>query len=275
MSQENGSTGTQPNDPAPPPANAAPPGPPPSIPAERVYALGHNQRPDPRWFLGVDFGQRHDHSAICVLDLVWIPRGRCPVTFGSLFLPQLTIRHLDRKPLLTSYEEIHEDLVSYLDQLQHRFAINGFRADPMTEIILDAGGPGPPMIDRIRRAIPGGVRISPVLITGGKGETTLVDGYTGVPRRSLITRFIQMVNVRHLTLPPALDFWEELKAELLDLKGDTMQPASSDGHDDLVMATSLAVWAACRSVPELVPGAIRRDNPGPPYQIGHCPFPLF
>ncbi len=272
MPEENQST---PQEPAPPPERADPPGPTISAPAARVYALGHNQRPDPRWIAGVDFGQRHDHSAICLLDLVWIPRGRCPVTFGSLFQPQLSIRHLDRKPLLTSYEEIHEDLVNYIDKLKLEFAIHGFRADPNMEIMLDAGGPGPPMIDRIRRAVPKGVRISPVIITGGKGETTLVDGYTGVPRRSLITRFIQMAQVRHLAVPPGLKFWPELMAELLDLEGDTMQPASSEGHDDLVMATSLAVWAACRSVPELIPGAVRRDNQGPPYFIGFSPYPLF
>jgi hypothetical protein len=245
-----------------------------SGPAALSYVCHQTRKPAPKWQLGLDLGQRRDHSAISVLDLEWIERGRCPTTFGWLFEPQLTLRGLERVPLGTSYEDIHLIIADKLDLLERRIAADTNRPLPARELIIDAGGPGPPMVDRLRRTLKGAIRITPVIITGGKGENSLTGGYVGVPRRTLVTQLIQMISCQTIRCPRELIGWKEFAAEMLELSGDRTQPESPNSHDDLVMSTGLAAWAAIRDTPELRPGATGKygDN-GPTY--GFIDKPLF
>ncbi len=48
--------------------------------------------------------------------------------------------------------------------------------------------------------------------------------------------------------------WELFVNELVELSGDTTHPAGGAMHDDLVMAVALAVYAAVRDTPSLLPG---------------------
>jgi hypothetical protein len=237
-------------------------------PAPLVYIRHQTRFPDPKWFLGLDLGQRRDHSAVAVLDLSWIPSGQCKLTYAWLFEPCLVLRGLERVPLGVSYEEIHDIVAGKIEALEHRIVSETRVAAPRKEIILDAGGPGPPMVDRLRGALRGGAGITPVIITGGKGENSLSGGYTGIPRRSLITRLLQMISSRCIRCPAGLDGWDDFVREFLDLSGDSTQPDARGAHDDLVLATALAAWAAARDYPELVPGA-------QPKRIGHVDKRLF
>jgi len=224
------------------------------------YVLHQTRTPAPRWLIGLDAGQRRDHTAISVLDLTWVEQGRCPVTYGWLFEPQLTIRGLERVTLGTSYEEVHLILAEKLNALEQRISQETNRAIPGRDLIIDAGGPGPPIVDRVRRELKGEVRITPVIVTGGKGENSLSNGYVGIPRRTLITRLVQMISGRILRCPANLTGWKEFREELLNLSGESTQPHDANTHDDLVMATALAVSVAIRDVPELIPGAKRRTE---------------
>lgn len=245
-----------------------------SGPATLNYVRHQTRTPAPKWITGFDLGQRRDHTAITILDLAWIEKGRCPITFGWLFEPQLTIRGLERVPLGTCYEEIHLIIADKLNVLEQRILADSWRAIPDRELIIDAGGPGPPMVDRLRRTLKGAIKITPVIITGGKGENTLTGGYTGIPRRTIVTQLIQMISCQTIRCPRELVGWPEFMAEMLELSGESTQPQSEAAHDDLVMSTGLAAWAAVRDIPELRPGAMgTSDNNGPTY--GFVDKPLF
>jgi len=238
-------------------------------PLDLAYVRHVTPRPQPRAFIGVDLGMRRDHSAIAVLDLVWRPRGRCGVTYAWLFQPRLTIRALERVPLGTCYREVHVIVREYVEQLRLRRDSAGVPVDYRQELVVDAGGPGPPVVAELRASMAPHVQVTPVLLTAGKGENALSGGYLGVPRRSVVTGLIRMIHLRTLRAPPDLLHFPVFMEELLELDGQTTHPATAAGHDDLVIATGLGAWAAGRAVPELVPG-MRREK----QNFGFMPFPL-
>ena len=239
-------------------------------PLDLAYVRDVTRYPQPRAFVGVDLGMRRDHSAVAVLDLSLIPRGRCGVTYAWLFQPRLAIRALERIPLGTCYRDVHLIVREYVDALNNRRDRNGHPIDYRQEIVIDAGGPGPPVVAELRSAMPSGVQVTPVLLTAGKGENSLSGGYTSVPRRTVITGLIRMIHLRTLGCPPGVDHFSVFEEELLELDGQTTHPVSAAGHDDLVIAVGLGAWAALRAVPELLPGASKSKQ-----NFGYMPFPIF
>lgn len=203
--------------------------------------------PYPMWYFALDLGQRRDHSALAVLHLRWTANGRCPVTFEYQFEPHLEIRFLKRFPIGISYEKLYELLQ---DRLQHFDPTVPLRTK---QLIIDAGGPGPPIVDRLRRNLSSAVTIKPVIITGGKGANTLSGGYTGLPRRTIIANLQLLMAARTLKCDPKLDGWPILKEELLELSGVHTHPEDHGCHDDVAIATGLAAWAAITGYPELLP----------------------
>jgi hypothetical protein len=226
------------------------------------FVPGLIHQPEPRYYLGLDLGQRHDHSALAALHLAWTPASQCPLTFARRFQPSLTIASLHRFPLGTDYDELH-------DLIYRQLA----RDNRHQELIVDAGGPGPPIVDRLRRALDSHITIRPVLITGGKGENTLSGGYIGIPRRTLISTLLLAIAARTLGCPEGLPHWQTFEEELVELRGDNTHPGNSDSHDDLVIAVALALSAAIRATPELLPapGGGRKE----PVRCGYVDKPLF
>jgi hypothetical protein len=201
------------------------------------------QRPEPRWFLGLDLGQRHDHSALAAIELSWQPQGRSPIDLSWLFHCQLTIRRLERFPLGACYDELHSIVLRALGSVARRDA-----AAP-AEVVIDAGGPGPPMVDRLRRSLPRGIRLTPVILTGAKSSGSLANGYRSIPRREVVTGLIQFIASGALIAPASLHDWQKFAAEMVELAGESTQPASRRAHDDLVIAAGLASWAAVNHFP--------------------------
>ena len=205
--------------------------------------------PGPLWYLGLDAGQRRDHSALAVLYLYGNVHGQCRTTYEYLFEPKLEIRYLKRFPIGLGYKKLYEKLK---DRLQE------FDPDlPLTakHLVIDAGGPGPPLVDRLRANLSRHVTIKPVIITGGKGANTLAGGYTGVPRRTIVSNLQLLLAAKTLRCDSSLSGWSLLKEELLELSGNDTQPAENSAHDDLAIATGLAAWAAANDFPELLPEA--------------------
>lgn len=198
--------------------------------------------PQPRAFIGVDLGQRRNHSAFAVIELRW------DAAEPSLLVPRLVLRYLRRVPLFTDYIDVHNDIVTLATD------------SPLpADVIVDAAGPGGPMVDWLRRSLPRGVELKPVLITSGHAEGRHSDGYRTIPRRTLITELILMINYRTLTIPPGLVHWDTLVAEMLQIRGENGHPVA-DGHDDLVMALGLGANAVTKLVPELRPAFRGRKN---------------
>ena len=211
------------------------------------FVRHRTQFPGPKTYFGLDLGQRRDHSALAALQLLWTPLGRCPVTFEFLFEPRLQVLYLKRFPIGISYEDLYSLLRERLNTLA---PVNPASRSCNRELIIDAAGPGTPIVDRLRRNLGPRVAITPVMITAGKSVSSLSNGYSGVPRRVIISNFQLLLAARSLKCPKSLDGYKILESELLDINGETGQSTS---HDDLVIATGLASWAATRDVAELLP----------------------
>lgn len=199
----------------------------------------------PAWFHGLDLGQRQDYTALASLELLWTYTGHCPVTFEHNWTPTLNLCGLRRYPLGTSYADYPKIVASRLRQVD---MVNGARA----HLIVDAGGPGGPVIDELRRAHLT-AEIHPMLITGGNSPGYAANGYKTVPRRDLISNIVLLLDHQVLRWSDKLPLRLVLEQELLNLNGGTTQPASSEEHDDLVMAVAIAAWHAKCVSPEIMP----------------------
>ena len=219
------------------------------------YVRGATVLPEPKLYDGLDLGQRFDHSAIAAVELSWCHRGKDGATFAERYQPQLKITKLHQFPVGLDYNDVYKIVTDSL-ATEHR----------KVELIVDAGGPGPPVVDRLRNSLASNIQLKPVIITGGKGQNTLTGGYTGVPRRSLISTLLMTMTVGSLVVDEGLPNWDKLVDELVELSAETTHPMGGAMHDDLVMALALAVYAAVRDTPSLLPGV-----PGEPEEKAKRP----
>ena len=132
----------------------------------------------PSFFIGFDLGQKHDHTAIAVLERVAVPTGEFDHTYGApVIRPDLHVRHAERLPLNTSYPAVAERLASLCRSMQ-------LRGHPVT-VVVDATGVGTPVLDALRRErLP--ATILPVSITSG-GMPSYANGVDRIPKADLLT----------------------------------------------------------------------------------------
>jgi hypothetical protein len=231
------------------------------------------EMPKPQWYLGLDLGQRRDFSALASMELTWTRGARSPVTWEWEYIPTLSLLALDRFPLGTSYEEIPELVRERIRQIDAT-PRNHHEVDPRIDLVVDGGGPGPPVIDTLRQRLARRVYLRPVMITNGKGRNKLTGGYTGVPRRTLLSDALLVIANKTLRVPPDLENASELELEFAGLRA----AGESATHDDLVMAVALGIWAARQTAPELIPDRTessdkdwdidRQRQPPPPAEDG-------
>jgi len=118
------------------------------------------------FYLGLDLGQKRDHSAICVVER----DGQSP---------KYLVRHLERVPLGTPYPAVVRRV---------RTIING---EPRGQcaVAVDGTGVGAPIVDQLRDALFSlagpACDISAVTITGGERETQSGQSWS-VPKRDLL-----------------------------------------------------------------------------------------
>jgi hypothetical protein len=224
-------------------------------PAVRLFNHPYGPVPAPKWNLGLDLGERQDHSALAINDLEWKSLGRCYTTYGYKFAPILTVRSMERFPLSTGYQNIPLLIAERVRQINEHQRQRTPHVPANIELVVDAGGPGGPMVDMLRAMAPENLTITPVMITSGTGVTRLKGGYYGVPRRDLVTRLIQMIATGCLQCPAAMPNAAQWHNELLSLSRTNTHPGASGEHDDLTLAAALAAWAATRETPELSPAA--------------------
>ncbi|MGA7240805.1 MAG: hypothetical protein WBY44_34295 [Bryobacteraceae bacterium] len=98
--------------------------------------------------IGVDLGQRRDHSAIAVVEHV---RHAARIAPYSLYAPapspdEWIVRHLERLPLGTPYTVVVARIV---ELTRNPKLARGCR------LIVDATGVGMPVVDMLRAAQPG------------------------------------------------------------------------------------------------------------------------
>jgi hypothetical protein len=188
-------------------------------------------------FIGLDLGQKRDHSAIAVVEreekrLAWMPS-----------VPEcMRIRYLQRIPLGTPYMKVVEQVSEIV---RHPML------DGRSRLVADATGVGAPVVDLLKAAhLP--CSLTPVTITSGDRAHSQGDHWH-VPKRDLLTNLLVLLEAGQLRIPRKLGEAGALVRELSAVKmrhrpGGVMRMGAdgSGEHDDLVMAVALACWKAKR-----------------------------
>jgi hypothetical protein len=196
-----------------------------------------------RFYVGLDLGQRRDHSAVALVEKLERVRPWGPPEFEAFL-----VRHLERMPLGTTYPQVVERVCAMVG------IVGRFGA---CELVLDATGVGAPVVDMLRREGPS-CDISSVTITGGEKETG-GPGYGGgqynVPKKDLIVSVQLALEKGELRIAQSLREADALVEELVSVRktaregGRERVGAERAGeHDDLVIALALACWKGRRVV---------------------------
>lgn len=208
----------------------------------------HAKLPGTTWFLGLDLAQRQDFTALAVLNLVLRKAERCPVTWQWNRKPELLLCALDRYPQGESY-------LSYCNMVERRIdQIRAKEPGSTIHLVIDASGPGAPIVDEFQRAGLD-INIHPVTMTGGADVSANKHGGLNVPRRSLMTKLILLMEHETLRAETGILNLKEFQNEMLDLRANDTATSTTD---DLVVAASLAAWQAVSTTPELLPTRERR-----------------
>ncbi|MES1258921.1 MAG: hypothetical protein ABUS51_10840, partial [Acidobacteriota bacterium] len=203
------------------------------------------------FYLGLDLGQRRDHSAICVVEKV-----EAGQAFQAPVYRELLVRHLERAPLGTPYPGV----VRRVRQIVTNEELAG-----QCGVVVDATGVGAPVVEMLREARLG-CEVAAVTITGGLKESQAGQAFS-VPKRDLMAGVQVLLERGELRIARGLREAGALVRELMDVRATLRESGAvrmgADGcgeHDDLVIALALACWRARRGravngcVPHRLPG---------------------
>ncbi len=194
--------------------------------------------------IGLDLGQRRDHSAIAIVERV-----QYRYAYGGSERGPAVVRYLERVPLGTPYPEVvtHIRRIATSPQLVNQCAV-----------VADATGVGAPVLDMLRDARMG-CELSAVTLTSGEHESSRQhNGLTwyNVPKKDLYGELLVLLERHELRIPSKLKETGSLIRELSDIRltrsesGTARLGADQNGqHDDLAMALSLALWKGRKTSP--------------------------
>jgi len=187
--------------------------------------------------LGLDLGQRQDHSAIAVVRGAEEPDGA--FDYVKWVQPVRTVWEADplrRLPLGTLYTTVVEQVA----RLVRRPEMEG-----RCTVVADATGVGMPVMEMLRRA---GMRarLMPVIVTSSSGPARCTEGVWHVGRRELLTGLREMLEERRVRIPET-EVGKSLVEELANVElesGGRVRSGAERGavHDDLAFALALACW---------------------------------
>ena len=189
----------------------------------------------PSFFVGVDVGQVHDHTALAIIQPRW--RTDDPETALS---PIYEVRQLDRAPLGTSYPR----QVRAVARMLHEPPL-----DAGAILVVDATGVGRPIIDLF---VEQGLR--PIAVTVTAGDHVSGRGRAvRVPKRDIAGTLQRVLQEERLRIASALPHAATLVDEMLEFRvritaaGNDQYGTWREGaHDDLVFAVAIALWHAER-----------------------------
>lgn len=181
----------------------------------------------PSYVAGLDLGQAGDYSALAIIEC------------HPVKPPLWDLRHLGRFELQTDYPTVVRDVLSLLGSAQ----LAG-----RTTLVVDYTGVGRAVLDMLRLA-----QLAPiaVTITGLSREARFVDQSWRVPKKDLVAALATGFESRQFRMAAGMPYVEVLQKELrafrakVTLAGNQSFEAWREAdHDDLVLATALALWWA-------------------------------
>ncbi len=181
---------------------------------------------------GLDLGKVQDYSALAVAEQAEANGRRA-----------YHVRHLHRWPLGTPYtaDQGRGGIVGDVRQMLRQ-------APGRAVLVLDATGCGRPVADAFESCRPRATTLAPVVITGGH-KASRSGGYLHVPKKELVGAVAVCLESRRLHIAPGLRLAAVLSRELQTFKvkltaagNETFATWRERDHDDLVLATALALW---------------------------------
>jgi hypothetical protein len=187
--------------------------------------------------VGVDLGQRVDHTAFVVVEQQVVVTGELDrVSYEYKRERKLYLRMVERVRLGQSFEEVVGE-VERLTQAPELAAGN-------VTTCVDATGLGIVVSEQLRKKRLRG-ELYPVVITGGL-EGSYRDGYYPTPRTELMVGVQRAFEVEKMGVAEGLRGWEDLRGELTamrkvqSVRGPRFETLGA--HDDLVFALGLALF---------------------------------
>lgn len=187
--------------------------------------------------IGVDVGQAHDPTAICVTEKISAINLK-PRLYPEV-RPIFNVRHLERLKLGMSYP----------DQVQHVCRLVARMGEHSPSVWVDYTGVGRPVFDLFKQARVRSLR--GVTITSGQQATQAADRHN-VPKVQLVSRLQALLHSHELRIAASLPDAPVLLRELQDFRvkftdaGNATWNAREGAHDDLVLALALSVYGADR-----------------------------
>lgn len=198
------------------------------------------------YFVGADFGQSRDYSAIAVIERAELKGEFDYEVWAYEKKAALRLRYLERIALGTPYPEVVERVLR---------VTNDGKLAGRCHLAVDGTGVGRPVVDLLRMGQPK-AKLLPVTFTTGHAET-YEQGFYRVPKRDLIIGLQVVLQRRGLQiaagLPHARTLVEELEAVEVRISaaGNEQYAAWREGtHDDLVFAVALAYWSVAKAYPK-------------------------
>lgn len=189
------------------------------------------------FYVGLDLGQRRDHTAIAVIE-----RGERVRQYGPSTFERLLVRHLERLPLGTAYTAV----VALVRNMVRDEQLRG-----RCVVVVDGTGVGAPVVDALRAARLQ-CEVCAVTITSGEREHQHGSVWN-VPKKDLIAGVQVLLERGELAIAGKLVEAGSLMRELLNMRitmaGNGRVRLGADGfgeHDDLVIAVALGCWRARR-----------------------------
>ncbi len=157
--------------------------------------------------IGCDIGQKHDPTAIVVVELCRRPTGRTFTILGADRIRRVVpateaaseVRHMERLILGTGYPAVAERVAAVVAGVNARYPTGHVQ----TTLIVDATGVGQPVVDILRQALRGArVRLSAATFTHGDR----LDGKPGdaeirVGKAFLVSRLQALMQTDRIALP--------------------------------------------------------------------------
>ncbi|HEY3349404.1 MAG TPA: hypothetical protein VGM13_06500 [Thermoanaerobaculia bacterium] len=198
---------------------------------------------------GLDLGQQSDYTAHVIIEArVQEPRGLVRHALDGE-LVHLMI-HAERYRGVP-YPEVVRRVKRRIEFIREHDRRHG-RRDQDQVLAVDRGEVGKAVVDMLREARLDVDDLLAVQITGGTA-TTFGDGYVGVPKRDLVSVVMRTAAEGRLRIAAELALAKMIQGELRTFRAkltaagnDTFEAARHKDHDDLVLATSLALWTGER-----------------------------
>jgi len=204
------------------------------------------------FIVGIDLGQARDYTAVAFVEMIEDEIGR-PHDKDYDVERRFEVPQITRFPLGVSYVEVVNEIAKAVKHLPG--------ADRVT-LVVDATGCGRPVVDYMRQhdlVQKYGADLRPVTIVGGQTVTADADGWH-VPKRVLVSNMKVLIETGAVKFRAGMEEAAAVKKEMAAFKvkisaagNDSYEAWRESDHDDMVLATSIALWVGkerlCSNIP--------------------------